>query len=137
MKKAGKAMASARKGGESRPRSEGAVGEPEPRRYEFRTVADFIALPYDKLDACLTDFRAWCLLITGFRDDVRLGGTLSIKNGDVFTWIDDGKHEIALNIKYGDGSETRLTHTGPLRAAPAEHADTPDAEQPRTAETPQ
>ncbi len=63
-----------------------------PRRYQIRTVADFDAVPDDKIDACISDFLTYC----EFR---RLSRALLDPEvaavTDFFEWIDDGEEGVS------------------------------------------
>lgn len=70
------------------------------KRYEIRTVADFAAIPVEKLDACLLDFDGWLR----FRAAVKLLQGVEMHDPDVFPWIDDGKHFAKVTV-HGPGGE--------------------------------
>jgi hypothetical protein len=59
-------------------------------RYKITSVEDFFAVPANKIDHCLTDFRLWIEAIREYQDT--LGG-LATPDPNNFTWIDDGKHD--------------------------------------------
>lgn len=81
-----------------------------PRRYEIRTVADFMAIPIEKLDDCLHDFDTW-LGIQHFAREVGPKLSAEFKMRDVpgecgpdrFIWIDDGKHVATISVLTPDG----------------------------------
>ena len=80
----------------------------EAPRYEIRTIADFLKVPEDRLDACLDDFRASAHLMRPMADLVEaitedygegekpIGVTVEPQS---FVWIDDGVKHITLAIK--------------------------------------
>lgn len=62
--------------------------------YPLRTVADFAAIPADRIDACLADFASWLRVsrksqAIGDAATKALGGTVTFDSGG-FTWVDDG-----------------------------------------------
>jgi hypothetical protein len=62
-------------------------------RYEIKTIEDFLMVPEDRLDECLHEFKT-CLGV------VRLAhGTKYFAWHGVFTWVDDGKKDIKVNLK--------------------------------------
>jgi hypothetical protein len=62
--------------------------------YKIASLADFVKIPPEKLDACLIDFAAWLRL---FRVEAEinsaatrmLGGAAKLSS-ESFTWVDDG-----------------------------------------------
>lgn len=64
--------------------------------YKIETVADFLKVPEDRLDDCLKEFAAWVVIsksMIGFSDSC--GAGLEVIG---FTWVDDGKNDITVNI---------------------------------------
>ena len=64
--------------------------------YPIKTVADFLTIPDESIDACLTDFKEWIRIArqrVSFSADMSelLGvpGAINMSTDD-FTWIDDG-----------------------------------------------
>jgi hypothetical protein len=76
----------------------------EPPRYEIRTVADFVALPPEKIGAFLTDFAEW-LKVVHVAKGLKDAGLVLKSPLDVFSWIDDGKHEMTLTVHDQSGVE--------------------------------
>lgn len=71
---------------------------PLPLTYELRTVADFMALPPEKMDACLLDFAAWLAMHMKARE---IAGQFRIATPtDVFAWVDDGKHIATVTLSH-------------------------------------
>lgn len=66
-----------------------------PTTYYFKTVADMQAVPIDKLEAFTTDLRLWLEL---HRIADASGALKATTPTDVFAWIDDGKHDVRVNI---------------------------------------
>lgn len=64
----------------------------EPMRYEIRTVEDFCAVPIERLDVCLEEFRT-CLALALTARLVAPQTKL-----DRFTWVDDGEKNINANV---------------------------------------
>jgi hypothetical protein len=63
--------------------------------YEIHTVTDFLAVPLDRLPACLDDFTTWCAIA----QLVIAEGNPSVKMlTDAFRWIDDGKDEQHIQV---------------------------------------
>lgn len=62
--------------------------------YPIRTVADFAAIPEDRIDACLIDFAAWLRVSRRSQEisdvtESMIGGSVQFDIGG-FTWVDDG-----------------------------------------------
>lgn len=80
----------------------------EPKRYEIRTVVDMLAVPPDRRDLMLIDLGLFLALRdfmdATFKDLIAEG---KAKSGDVFMWIDDGKHEGNIILKPMD--ETKVS----------------------------
>lgn len=76
----------------------------EPKTYALRTVEDFLAIPWDKQDACLIDFAAWLDLVRGAQAVIaRQPETIKFRTSpDVFGWIDDGKHIATVTVQHGE-----------------------------------
>ncbi len=64
-------------------------------RINFRTIEDLHVVPLEKIDAFVTDLRMWLLLSRA----TEVHGAIQ-KNRDTFKWVDDGKHDIDLAIKF-------------------------------------
>lgn len=67
----------------------------KPVTYEFRTVADMQAVPVEKLGAFCEDLRLW---LTIHRIAEATGELKAHTPLDVFGWIDDGRHDITINL---------------------------------------
>jgi hypothetical protein len=70
--------------------------DPKPQRYEITTLADFLKVPAERRQDCLTDFLMWLAMheqarqMTEFKD-IRFPM-------DQFVWIDDGQQGPILRI---------------------------------------
>ena len=65
--------------------------------YRIETVKDFLAVPEDKRDECLRDFKIWLGSIGVFRTALAelVGIDESFVRTDTFIWLDDGKAGIS------------------------------------------
>jgi uncharacterized membrane protein len=77
------------------------------KEYEIRTVEDFLAVPADKRDECLRDFKTW-MEIKSKTGEIEaelsegLGVPVAIRH-NVFTWLDDGIAGVSqIRITTGD-----------------------------------
>lgn len=67
----------------------------EAPQYRISTVEDFSAIPLDRIDACLEDFKAFLVHANQAQDELvkllgpEVKGMVSI--GKSFTWVDDGR----------------------------------------------
>jgi hypothetical protein len=68
----------------------------KPAEYRIEHVRDLLAIPQDKLDACLADLRLWVQqmrdfdgIMDGLSDLHKIKITEIINEG--FIWVDDGK----------------------------------------------
>lgn len=80
---------------------EGENKKASPEVYEFRTIEDLHKIPVEKIEHFCQDLASW-LTIHRLAADIpaELQGLLKVTTPtDVFEWIDDGKHDINLNIK--------------------------------------
>ena len=68
-----------------------------PTRYEIRTVADFIAVPSDRIEAMAEDFASF---LTIHAEVAALGLSDVTQRRDVFIWIDDGEHDMHVKIDF-------------------------------------
>ena len=70
------------------------------KEYEIRSVRDFLAVPEDKIKACLDEFATAIALGRVLAVGVETAtGKPPHDPFSCFTWIDDGK--LNLNIKLG------------------------------------
>lgn len=62
------------------------------RQYEIRTIHDFLAIPEDRLDACLRDFKEWIAMGGAIKDLIQTAdGTVKVEQLlPNLIWIDDG-----------------------------------------------
>lgn len=82
----------------------------EPQQYGIETIADLLAIPADKIEACLIDLAAWVRIMkaAAARPDVFkiLDGSADGRCGPGrFVWIDDGEHMAAVRLQTSDGKE--------------------------------
>jgi len=68
----------------------------QPTEYRIEHVRDLLAVPRDKIDACLADLRLWVMqmrhldcVMESLGDLYKVRITEIIKEG--FVWVDDGK----------------------------------------------
>lgn len=64
--------------------------------YRISAIKDFLAIPPESIDACLSDFKVWIQMArqpgefsSDMNDLLGTEGALSFSD-DSFTWIDDG-----------------------------------------------
>lgn len=57
------------------------------KEFEIKTVADFLAVPEEKLDECMRDFEHWVKLARAMGE--LLGHGVMVV--DRFVWVDDGQ----------------------------------------------
>ena len=68
------------------------------KTYEIKTIADFMAVPVDRIDECLAELR---VAIALSHEMARLANmTATLKK---FSWIDDGKSDYSITAKLPDG----------------------------------
>ena len=72
----------------------------KPPTYRIETVADFMALPEECIDACLDEFRTF-LRIAGPMLDML--GRDDVEFVPAFQWIDDGVKHVRVVLKSGEG----------------------------------
>ncbi|MDX1558992.1 MAG: hypothetical protein R3193_08815 [Marinobacter sp.] len=71
------------------------------RRYQIKTVADFMKVPKEKRAECLADFEDWLSIMDNHKELEGLLDYLSKTEGafstqhNSFTWIDDGKRGVS------------------------------------------
>ncbi len=79
----------------------------EPKAYEIRSVRDLLAIPDDKLEACLVDLAAWARIMRLAQEGGEAGVCVRVMDLpgkcslDRFVWIDDGKHEAGFEFYVG------------------------------------
>jgi hypothetical protein len=84
--------------------------------YRLNTVKDFLAVPAESIDACLSDFKTWLEIARNsseFNSDMNellgIPGAVAFSN-DGFTWLDDGISGISLlDIMQGDQPIARIS----------------------------
>ncbi len=92
----------------------------EPKTYEIRTVDDLLAVPDERLEACLIDLAAYVRIV---RTSVQLGEDVArlldipgLCGPGRFVWIDDGMHEARLQFHH----EGEVVAEGIVDVAPPE-----------------
>lgn len=82
--------------------------------YRIERVQDFLKVPADRLEECLTEFRAF---LATARDIKELADTLGKVVGDVpetivdaFVWIDDGERKgtVRFTVAQNNDSTTKV-----------------------------
>ena len=73
---------------------------PEVPTQHFRTVADFLTVPPEKLHLLLKDFTLWLAVHHAARARGRL-----TEDPESFDWVDDGKHVATVIFKDPAGNE--------------------------------
>lgn len=75
----------------------GVMAKKKPDTYQFRTINELHAIPMDKIEHFCRDLALWLTIckISELTDGV----TKVTTPLDVFGWVDDGKHNVNLNIK--------------------------------------
>jgi hypothetical protein len=97
-------------------------------RYRIEALSDFRRVPLGKLSACLTDFASWVVLTkAGIELGLKPLGPAGNLDGDLFVWVDDGRHDakVALFVKGADGADDKDNGT-PTRG-PADGSVAPGA----------
>ena len=82
--------------------------------FKFRTVEDMHAVPFEKIDHFCHDLALWLQL----HKLVEISDTPSLRvtsPRDEFGWVDDGKHDININLKVR--TEQPATVTEPVSEA--------------------
>lgn len=64
------------------------------RSLYIKTITDMHAIPADKVDLFCEDLRLWLRLMRMAEDE----GMKTTSARDVFQWIDDGRHNVKINI---------------------------------------
>jgi hypothetical protein len=66
------------------------------REYKISAIKDFLAVPFESIDACLADLKAWIEIAhhskefdSKVNELIDMPGALAFVD-DAFTWIDDG-----------------------------------------------
>jgi hypothetical protein len=77
------------------------------QRYEIRTVTDFFKVPEDRRRICLREFHSWLAIQEGVTALLTAAGDSMETpippdaihwHNEVFTWIDDGKATIGVQM---------------------------------------
>ena len=79
--------------------------------YPVKTVTDFLAVPADKIDACLADFAMWVRMCHMKAEiDAGIEGLLGVAlplRTDSFLWVDDGQTGVS-SIGFTDESGEQI-----------------------------
>lgn len=71
--------------------------------YKIDCVADFLAVPVDRIDDCLAEFKDFLGLARDMKELTKTLGEVIGADGtsevEGFTWIDDGKRDKSVTIK--------------------------------------
>lgn len=70
-------------------------------KYRLEKVTDFLAVPQDRLEVCLLEFRDYLALVRGLVDmadeaNEALGRHVALLEIGPFEWIDDGMRDRTL-----------------------------------------
>ena len=87
-----------------------ATDEREPKRYEIWTIADFLKVPPDRLDDCLSDFRSYLEVKQPLVDYFEIVKAVAKAEGEIldglsdspFIWIDDGRPTDRVTVEFTD-----------------------------------
>lgn len=76
-----------------------------PPTYRIKNVLDFAAVPSDRRDICLKEFKVWLAMNVGGRS---LLSGLPVKWPDEFVWIDDDKNTVSMSVSTPTGERIPL-----------------------------
>lgn len=65
------------------------------KTYEFETIADLHQIPLEKIPALCEDLKLWLSVV---RLAEMENPPMTVKNRDVFSWVDDNRHVVDLRI---------------------------------------
>lgn len=85
-----------------------------PPSYEIKTVQDFLLVPADRLEACLSEFRDYLEYARDIMELAKLAGEIvgakeTESSVGSFNWTDDGIRKGTIHI------ETKVEQNGKLR----------------------
>lgn len=69
------------------------------KRYVIEQLNDILNIPEESFDDFVEDLRSWYELQRQVIKTATLIPNSELKPGNGMTWIDDGKHDITLNLK--------------------------------------
>ncbi len=73
------------------------------KRYDIEKITDIFAIPEDKFDEFLVDFKAYYQFgknVSALIDEIAKTGGISTETiPQKMTWIDDGKHDAKIILK--------------------------------------
>lgn len=76
---------------------------PPPETHTFRLISDLHAIPLEKIEDFCKDLALW---LATCRLTETIEGLKMTSSQDQFTWIDDGKHDVKINLTiYGEEKE--------------------------------
>jgi hypothetical protein len=97
------------------------------KRYEIRTPADFMSVPRERLDLCLSEF-AMAVKAAAATFDLLSAVSQEMYEMQVaewrlsgFTWIDDDQRNLTVSLR------TPVTHGAPSNSSAKVHTETPEA----------
>ena len=80
-------------------------------RYEVKSIMDFLEIPEDRLDDCLVEFRSFLETLRELTTVAKLGAEMMGQDPIealklmAFTWVDDGKTDVTVNIETNAGGQ--------------------------------
>jgi hypothetical protein len=77
----------------------------DPKTYHIETVADFLKVPEDRLEYCLSEFLT---VLRAFRDFEALIGHELVP---AFTWIDDREQHLTVQVNVREPTPTKKKDT--------------------------
>ena len=97
--------------------------------YTMTTVADFLAVPEDRIDACLSEFATFLrvaphhvALLESVSDALVGEGAIKFPLVNKFQWVDDGERNFTATVELPDGTRQEVWTMSPESAprAPGE-----------------
>ena len=85
-----------------------AIGSPP--AYAISHVRDFLAVPEDRIEACLKDFQEALNLARAFKALADIAADLTgedknLNSWNTFTWTDDGKKAATITMRAAENTE--------------------------------
>ena len=80
-------------------------------RYQLKTLRDILEIPEDRMDAFLPELKMWHQQAHAWRELLAATAEASGIAGEIevttqgMTWIDDGKHDITINLVADESQE--------------------------------
>ena len=70
------------------------------KQYTIRTVGDFVAVPEDRVAACLAEFAEFLTLAREVSELTRAAGGVVVHcEFPEYTWIDDGRRDVSVMLE--------------------------------------